>query len=184
MILGTEVKVGYVVQLVGDDATKGKFYTLTRVEGSDYDTGRTTGQAEFSTVAAGSTTGFKNIDRLEPDDNQIAWYHWYVKDGNEYQMKLKAGTIRFGPFAEPNVGYIDNEKSGPTDPNPLYGFWLFKDWYPSVQAQNLTPYTMTPKIWFEGLKFDMIQVIDPAEVARIKASGKYSIITLGGIENA
>ena len=181
MILGSEIKPGFYVTLTGDQAVEGKMYLVSNKEGSDYETGRTTGTVEFSTVASGSKTGFKNIDRLEPDKGQVTWYDWYVRDGAEYQMKLKAGTIRFGPQQEPNVGFIDNEKSGPTDPNEKYSFWLFEDWFPSIEANNKTPYTMTPKVFFEGFKFDVQQITDPAEVDRIKASGRYSILVLGGV---
>ena len=181
MILGSEIKPGFYVMLTGDSVVEGKVFYVKDKEGSDYETGRTTGTAEFSTVASGSSTSFKNIDRIEPDKGQVAWYSWYVRDGAEYQMKLKAGTIRFGPQQEPNVGFIDNEKSGPTDPNEKYSFWLFNDWFPSVQANNKTPYTMTPKVYFEGFKFDVQEIKDSGEVERIKASGRYSILVLGGV---
>ena len=184
MILGTEIRPGFNVMLTGDPSVENKMFLVKRKEGSDYETGRTTGAAEFSTVATTLTSGFKNVDRIEPDTSQIAWYQWYVRDGEEYQMKLKAGSIRFGPQQEPNVGFLDNEKSGPTDPNEKYSFWLFKDWFPSIQANNITPYTVTPKVYFEGFKFDIEEVKDLGEILRIKASGKYSIVTLGGVANS
>ncbi len=181
MTTGDDIKNGYVVQLIGDDAVDNKFFLVVHKEGSDYETGRTTGTAEFSTVATATKSNYKNIDRIEPDNNQIVWYNWYIRDGCEYQMKLKAGTIRFGPVKEPNVGIINNEKSGPTDPSDKYSFWLFKDWYPSIEANNITPYTLTPKIYFEGYKFDIKPITDQSEIIRIKNSGKFSIINLGGL---
>lgn len=184
MITGNDIKSGFYVELTGTKDLDGKMFLVKSKEGSDYETGRTTGSAEFSTVSTATKTGFKNIDRIEPDTNQIAWYEWYIEDGAEYQMKLKAGSIRFGPQAEPNVGYIDNLKSGPTDPNLKYSFWLYKDWFPSIEANNLTPYTMTPKIFFEGFKFDVEEVVDTAKIAQVKASGKYSVLVLGGVKNA
>lgn len=181
MLTGDDVKPGFIVMITGDPNKEGKFYRVKNKEGSEYKTNNTTGTAEFSSVATTLNSGFKNIDRLEPDTDQMAWYSWYVKDGGRYQMKLKAGTIRFGPEEEPNVGYIDNERSGPQEPNPRFSFWLIKDWYPSINHENRTLYTVTPEIFFEGWKFDL-ELVDDIRALQIRASGKFSIVVLGGVK--
>jgi len=183
MLKGEDIRPGFIVQVEGDKALKGKFYKIIRSEASQYTTGKTTGAKEFSTVATTLESDYKQIDRLEPSKTQLAYYDWYVKDGCIYQMKLKAGTIRFGPQQEPNVGFIDNELSGEVYPNSMFGIWLYNDWFPAINAQNVTPYTLTPQVFFIGWKFD-IEEVDAQEMVRIRQTGKYSIIILGGVNSS
>jgi len=183
--VGSELpKEGFAVSFSGDPSAEGKFFRVKRKEGFEYETGRTTGTAEFSTVASGSLTGFRDVKVLEPDERpqRAAYVEMGFKDGAEYTVKIKSGTIRYGPDGDKNAARLNNQKSPYFDPDPTFAFWLLgPDWFPSLEARNVTPFTITPIVFFKGFKFDLDEITDTGEIDRIKASGKFTIITLGGV---
>lgn len=178
-------KAGYYVTFIGDDRYLGKYYRVIAVEAFQYQTGNTSGTAEFSTVASGSTTGFKDIKAIQPGDTPLKFVYaeWGLKDGMEYQMKLQAGSIRLGPDNDLNVGIVTNEISPYYEPDPSFGMWLVDDWFPSIQAENVTPFTQTPQVWFKGLKFQIEEVTDQTKIQTIVQAQRYMVITLGGVGN-
>jgi hypothetical protein len=170
---------------IGDPINK--FYKITRREAFEFETGRED-TAIFSAVSSGSESGYKNIDILEPDETPRHLFQvlWGVKDTLvRYYLKLPTGTNRFGTDEKKDIGYINAERSPYYAPNPDYMFWLVNDWYPSINAVNESPVTITPKIWFRGMKYDIEEVKETKVLSMLK-SGQlpHRKITLGGIKTS
>jgi len=183
-----ELKSGHYVRISVFEG----FHRLGKEEPFDYETG-TSDTAEFSTVASGASSGYKNIAVLEPDDvpPHLFWALWGVKDGCKYKVKVPTGTDRLGVDEDKDVGFVTNEKSPYFDPNPDLGFWFVNNWYPAVEAMNPTPVTLTPKVWFRGRKWDIIPVTDPNVVEKLRNFDRgdlqrpylvFTNITVGGVE--
>ncbi len=179
-------KVGFIVQFTGDSVYEGKFFRIMQREPFEYVTGATTGTAEFSTVASGGNSGFKDITVLQSDKSHLraVFVEMGFRDGMSYQVKLKSGTIRYGPDGDKNSARLNAIKTPFFDPDGTFAFWIFgQDWFPSIQANNITPWATTPIIYFKGYKYEMIQVTDTNVIAQLQASGKFSVLTLGGVPN-
>lgn len=162
---------------VGDNvfipSLQNKYFTIKAVEPFNYATGEGS-STEFTSIATGAASGFKNIDILEPDDNprRLFQVRFGVKDGCTYFFKIPTGTNRWGVDVDKDVGYIDNEKSPYYAMNPNYEFWLIHDVYPSVNASNATGASVTPKVHFEGFKYDITEITKPSI---------FRTITIGGV---
>ena len=177
-------KVGFIVQFTGDSTYEGKYFQILQREPLEYTTDATTGTPEFSSVASGGTSGFKDIVVLESDKSHLraAYLEMGFTDGMQYQVKMKSGTIRFGPDGDKNAARLGTEDSPFMGTDPTYGFWIFgQDWFPSVQANNITPWTTTPIVNFKGFKYEMVQVTDSATINRTVGGGKFATLTLGGV---
>lgn len=176
------LKTGFFVKL-NTPETKNKFYEIAAREPFEFQTGDEQ-TAIFSSVASGAESGYKNIDELEPDDNPPHLFQvlWGVKDGCTYYLKLASGTDRLGIDKDLDVGYITNEKSPYCDPDPLYQFWLIDNWYPAINAKNGTTNSLTPKIYFKGMKYDIDEVKDVSKLQKLRANiTPYKPITIGGV---
>ena len=167
-------KLGFTIGFVGDPQWKDKFFKIENIEGFEYQTGNTSGTAEFSTVASGGLSGFKQIEVLDPDKNKAVYTSMGFKDGCLYEFKVKAGTIRFGPDGDKNAARLSAQKSPWWDPDPTFGFWMVENYFPAVQARNVTPFTITPSVYFKGFKYDLKPVPRPGD-------GKLSLYQLGGV---
>lgn len=184
-----EIKKGFYVHIAVEGLDK-DHYQIGDVEPFLYETG-TSDTAEFSaTVASGAESGFKNIPVLEPDDSppRLFWVEWGVKDGCRYQIKIPTGTDRLGLDEDKDVGFLTNEKSPYFDPDPRFGFWIVANFYPAINAKNYTPNTLTPKVWFQGKKYDIIKVTDQEVITKLKnyergisPSIPFTRITIGGV---
>ena len=175
---------GFIIQFTGDSAYQGKFFKIMQHEPLEYTTGATSGTPEFSTVASGNASGFKDISVLESDKSHLraAWFSMGFRDGCSYQIKMKSGTIRFGPDGDKNSARLSANKSPWCTPDTTYSAWIFgQDWFPSINANNITPWALTPAVFFRGFKYEMVQVSDPNDINRLLASGKFTIVTLGGV---
>jgi len=133
-----------------------KYFQVAAVEPFTYGTGESA-TAEFSSTTTGSNTGFVNVSVLEPDDRPRRLFQvWLgVRDGCTYFVKLPVGTDRWGVDEDKDVGFIDNDKAPYFAKNKLYEFWLVHDTYPAIKASNATGTTLTPKVYFEGLKYTL-----------------------------
>lgn len=187
-----ELKEGRYLRLVGGanppDFTN-KFWKVMAVEPVIYETG-TSDTAEFVAVATTASSGFRNIDVIEPDDSprHLYYFRWGVKDGCYYQIKIPTGSDRLGTDQDMDVARIDNTKSPYYAPNDDYGFFLMHDMYPAINAVNITPITLTPKVWFEGEKFAIDEVKDVTVIQKLNNSDvgvtpfiPYIRVTLGGL---
>jgi len=176
-----QLKVGYLVTFAGSWAeTKGlasKFYRILRKERLIYITGE--GDAtEFTAVATGAESGFKDIEALEPNTNQLYQVRPGVKDGLKYQAKL-TGTERYGPRLDTDMAYFTNQDSFWTAPSEDFEFFLVKDMFPTYNAVNATGYTITPKIYFHGWKWDLEEA---KEYSADRKPPEFTTITLGGLK--
>lgn len=183
-----ELREGWYIKILLDEY-KEKFFRVERKEPFTYETG-TSDTVEFTSISPGSETGFKNIDVLEPDDRprRLFYVKWGVKDGCEYYLKIPSGVNRFGTDQDKDVGFITNEKSPYYDMNPQYSFWLVHNFYPAVNARNVTATALTPKVWFEGMKYDIVEVSDSEIIEKLKNFEKgvspsipFRKITIGGV---
>jgi hypothetical protein len=152
-----------------------KWYKVLNPEPFNYRTGDGT-TAEYATVAAGANSGFVNIENLEPDKSPP--HLFYVVPGVEdtevrYFIKIPAGTNRLGTDVIQDAGFIDAFRSPYFNPNPQYAFWIVADFFPAIQANNNSNVTRTPRIWFEGYKYD-IQELDPKKEADAALIGRLS----------
>lgn len=176
------LKPGYYIQ-VGEPLNG--YYKVTRREPFDYETGEED-TAVFSAVAGGGESGYKNITLLEPDSKPLHLFQVLmgVKDTLfKYYVKLPTGTNIFGTDEDKDIGFIDGNKSPAYDPNPDFMFWLINDFYPAVNAKNGTPFSITPKVFFTGMKYDIQQITDSTLIRMIQ-QGKIPCrkIGLGGIK--
>lgn len=177
------LKEGFVVWI--DDPLK-KFYTISRREAFDYETGDEN-SAYFSTVASGSTSGFKGIEILEPDNKPPHLFQvlWGVADTGKikYYIKIPTGQNRIGVDEDKEIGFINADKSPHYDPNPMYQFYLINGWYPSIDCRNGSPVTITPKIWFRGMKYDIEELTNKTKLAALEnGAATFKKVILGGIK--
>lgn len=186
-----DIREGFYVRVL-TPALEFTFFRIGKSEPFTYET-NTSDTDEFSSVASGSESGYKNIDVLEPDDSPIHlfWTLWGVKGGCKYYIKIPTGTDRIGVDEDKDVGFLTNEKSPYYAPDPMYGFWLVSDYYPAINANNVTLFTLTPKIWFSGTKWDLEEVKDGGILEKLRNFQKgitpgipFTEITIGGIKYA
>jgi len=172
-----ELKAGFFFTLAGTVAESkglvGKYFQAVREEPFVYVTNEGD-DTEFSSVDTGGESGFKDIEALEPNTDQLYFVKPGVKDGCDYYLKLPSGSDRWGVNEDVDVGHIDNEVSPYCDPSDEYAFWLVKDMYPAFNADNATGKSLTPKVYFQGVKFNYEEVKAKPQ--------QFSVITLGGIK--
>ena len=182
-MLASPLKRGFFVT-IDVAGFAGSYYEITAVEGFTYVTGEET-TAYFSTVASGSESGFKNIEVLEPSDSppRLFYLVFGVKDLAKYYVKIPSGSDRFGTDEDKDIGYIDAQISPYFEPNEDFAFWLVQDYYPSINCKNVTPVTITPKIWFYGYKYDIQKVTSAETIAKLKSGIiPHTEVTLGGVK--
>lgn len=171
------LKEGYSIYI--DEPYNG-YYRIVRREPFDFVTGEEN-TAIFSTVASGAESGFRNIDTIEPDNDPLHLYQvvWGVADVGDikYYLKIPTGQNRLGVDDDKEIGFINGDKSPHYEPNPNYAFFLVHDWVPSINCVNGSAVTITPKIWFRGMKYD-IQKINEQTAGPIVRK-----IVFGGIKN-
>jgi len=131
-----------------------RFYEIETFEAFTYETTSATG--EFSSVATGAESGFKDMENLEPRGEPAELYQlrWGVQDGGDYYMKFPPGTERFGVHLKKDVGHIDAKINNYLAMNEDFEIWLIHNDYPSINCDNDTGYSLTPKVWFQGMKYN------------------------------
>jgi hypothetical protein len=98
---------------------------------------------------------------LEPDNNppRLFWVIWGVEDTEvQYKVAIPSGFARLGTDVDKQVGYVDAYRSPYYEPHPRYAFWLISNFFPAVNALNNSLYSRTPRVWFEGYKYDIDEV--------------------------
>jgi hypothetical protein len=178
------LKDGYYIripQLESDGV--GEWWVIAGSEYFNYATNDGTATV-YSAVANGAESGYKNITEMEPHDIPRRLYQVLmgVKDGCQYYVKIPTGANRFGVDEDKDVGYISNQNSYYLAKNEDMVFWLVKNYFPSVNASNGTGGSLTPKVYFEGFKYDIDKVTDPNVLGRLKAGQLPSTtVTIGGV---
>jgi len=178
------LKPGFIVYI---DDPLFKYYRILRREALDYETGEED-VAIFSAIASGAESGFKNIAVLEPDKDPFHLFQvlmGFIHSGDiKYYIKNPSGQNRLGVDDDKEIGFLNADKSPYYDPNPDYEMYLIADWYPAINCKNNSPVTITPKIYFKGMKYD-VEELDAATAEAVKA-GKipYRKIVFGGLKVA
>lgn len=176
-----ELKEGYLVTFVGawaeSKALLDKFFRILRKERLIYITGEGD-KTEFTAVATGAESGWKDIEALQPATNELYQLRPGVKDGCKYHEKL-TGKERHGPALDVDMAYFCNQDSLWADPSEEFEFFLVHEMYPSYNAVNATGSTVTPKIWFKGWRWDIEQA---TEFTKDRKPPEFATITLGGIK--
>jgi hypothetical protein len=180
---GGYLKEGWVVYI--DDPYNG-FYRIARREPFDFVTGEES-PAIFTPVLPGGQSAYQNVVTLEPDNDPLHLFQvrWGVQEsGNvKYYLKVPTGQNRFGVDVNKEIGYINADKSPWFDPDPLFQFWLVHDWIPAVNMRNGSPTTITPKIWFRGMKYDIEKITNAGTISQLRQSGVHKKIVFGGVKN-
>lgn len=177
------LKEGHIVWI---DAPLKRWFRIVRREPFDFVTGEED-TAIFTTVASGADSGYKNIEQLEPDNDPQHLYQvrWGVRDTGDikYYMKIPTGVNRFGIDDDKEIGFINADKSPFYDPNPDFEFYLIYQWYPSINCSNDSPVTITPKVWFRGMKYDIEEITDSNLTAALNADKiPHRRIHFGGVK--
>lgn len=161
---------------------KGKetFYQVKFREISEFET--TTDKGEFSEVANGANSGNIQIENLEPNDNQLFFCIPGIKDGCKYIIKLPSNIERWGVPKDTDIGRVDNQKSPYFKPNPRFGFWLPPEQYPAFVAYNDVGEAVTPKLYFEIIKYEIEKIVETDLLRRLEeGSVAYTQLEIGGI---
>lgn len=188
------LKEGYYVRI--DEGSIPVFYKVVAREPFQYDTGEEA-TAHFSAVATAGESGWINITTLEPDDRPRRLYQVRLgvaysdrNLGMSYFFKIPTGNNRFGVDVDKDIGFIDGLLSPFDAPTELFEFWLIHDYYPSINAKNNCSISLTPKVRFVGMKYDIPKVQELIEqgVETVDTLAKlrdgripYKIIILGGV---
>lgn len=180
------LKEGFYVHVVDIPQYKMDYYQVLATEPSFYRSGDGA-TAEFAAVSSGSTSGYKNFPLLEPEDKPLhfAEYLWGVKDGCKYKIKIPTGTDRYGLDQDKDVGFITNLISPWYDPDPITALFLVPNYYPAIDADNITPTSLTPRVWFKGKKYAVKQVVDQNIITAITLKRlPCREVTVGGVDTA
>lgn len=158
-----------------------EFYRITTHEPLIYDTAEDT---VYSAVADGGESTFKDIEKIEPRETPRELYQvrFGVEDGCDYYVKYPSGTERFGVNLKKDVGKISALDSHRLAMNEDYEMWLVHTDYPSINAKNNTGASVTPKVWFKGMKYNYEEVKDEKVLADLNAEKiPYKTIIRGGV---
>ena len=132
---------------------------------------------------------------MEPDNNpaRLFWIIWGVEDTEvQYKVAIPTGFSRLVTDVDKQVGFVDAYRSPFYEPHPRYAFWLISNFFPAVNAINNSNLARTPRVWFEGYKYDITEVpgqgkgTAPAPVGsllQLLMSGKVpsTRVVLGGV---
>lgn len=178
------LKIGFFIHIGKPLNT---FYQITAREPFDYETGEET-TAYFSAVSAGGESGFKNIELLEPDKTPLHLLQAYMGVTDtlmKVYVKIDTGTNRWGVDDDKDVGFVDGKRSPPFDMNPQFVLWLINDFFPAINVKNVSPVSLTPKIFFTGMKYDITEVKDPTLLGELN-TGKRPCrrIVIGGLQTS
>lgn len=177
------LKIGHVVHI---DEPVSKYFKVASREPFDFETGEED-TLLFSTVASGAESGFKEIENLEPDENPLHLFEvlWGVADVGDikYRIKYPSGVSRIGTDDDKDIGFINFDKSPHIDPDPCYKFYTYPDHFPAINCENGSAVTITPKIYFRGMKYQIDEIKDTETLNRIKAGAiPFRRIVLGGLK--
>lgn len=137
--------------------------------------------SEFSAVAAGSESSDVEIANLEPSENELYYIIPGIKDGLDYYLRIPAGTDRMGVTKDTDSGFINNVKSPYFLPNAQYSFFMAIKTKFTMRAVNDTPAAVTPKVYFEGMKYKIVEVTDEETLKKLdKGEIRHTPIQLGG----
>jgi len=153
------LKIGWFIFI--PDYERGSGYAIvTHKEPLVYET---TAFEFAAAVAAGANSGFIDIERLEPRGSPPELYDLLLgfDDGLNYFLKYPAGVDRYNPNKRSEVASLNAAMTHRYAMNDQYRLWLLNSDTISIRANNNTAYARTPRVYFEGMKYN----IEPLEKA-------------------
>ena len=129
---------------------------------------------EKDAIAAGATDIYEEETVLNPPTNQFYQVYKIMIDGNvQLYMKQPAATNRWGTQRSPAGGYLTDRTSGLLGGQKL-NMYMTMDNPPSIQLVNQTRVSVTPRIYYFGWRYSIVQIEKPPE-------GQYTPILVGGL---
>lgn len=171
-------KNGYYVKFRLSGSDNLRYWLVQEREGLKYDTDI---NGEFSVVAAGNSSGDITIDNLEPSENELYYIIPSFKDGCAYRFRIPSGNDRNGVAKDTTSGTLYNRDSPYFFPNPAWSFYVAIKTKFQINATNESNASLTPRVFFEGIKYRVIEVTDKEKLQEL-ISGKIpsTSIQLGG----
>lgn len=163
-----------------------KFYRIQSIEPFNFWFPETGAAVVFGAIAgSGGASGWIDVDDLEPADDRLFQARVGVEGGCDIYYKIE-GKDQWGVDENEDVGYLDVNISPWFEPNPHYEIWLPEDSKPSFNAVNNLPtgITITPRLYFEGMKYDLEEITEAKEsntLSKLKSREiSYRTIRVGG----
>lgn len=162
-------------RITGQD--KERYWQIQEREAFQFETGS---HSEFASLAAGATSSDIFIEFLEPNENEL--YHIIpgIQDGMDYYLRLTLGHDTWGVARDTDIGFINHRRTPYFLPNAQYGFFVALKTRFSVRVVNNSGTAGTPKVWFEGQKYRIVEVTDNSLIEELNRTGRYTKIQLGG----
>lgn len=147
------LKIGWFIFI--PDYERGSGYAIvTHKEPLIYET---TSDEFAAAVAAAANSGFVDIENLEPRQNPPELYDLLLgfDDGLDYFLKYPAGVDRFNPYKRSEAAYLNAAMTHRYAMNERFRIWMVYGDTISIRANNNTNYSRTPKVFFEGMKYNI-----------------------------
>lgn len=147
----------------------GQFWEIVGREPFWYETTAIT--AEFAALVTGTNSGFVQIANLQPRQQiqMLIYVLWAVSDGCTYFLQRPSGTSVMGVDRDQDAGYLDATRSHPAAFNEDYAFFIVTKDAIAIRANNDTGYTVTPKVFFTGMKYDIDPIVDAKLIKQLNA---------------
>ncbi|RLF61207.1 MAG: hypothetical protein DRN25_00900 [Thermoplasmata archaeon] len=111
-----------------------------------------------SALSAGATETYTEISDLDPPDGEIYQIYAILVRGNvKVYIKQPPAVDRFGTNRSPTGGYL-TDRISPVSSGKIINLWITKNNAPSVQIENPTNVTITPKLYWFGWKYKVEEV--------------------------
>lgn len=134
-----------------------KFYTITSVDDIFY-------TSTHDNISPGSIASYEEVSALNPPSDQLYWIGRIETDYNvKIYIKHPAATTRFGTSRAPQGGAIDSN-AFPILEGREVNIWIAEDYPPMVQIENPTTTVVSPKIYWIGKKFTVVEIKTPPSV--------------------
>lgn len=126
-----------------------------------------------SAVSAADTESYAEVSNLDPPTGQLYYFDGVEVDGNvKVRLKQPAATNRWGTNKSPEGGLITMIASGVSGARNI-DIWVAEDYPPNVQLENFTDVSITPTLFWNGLRFSVRKLPAKPEA--------YTPIKIGGI---
>lgn len=126
---------------------------------------------EHNAIASGAQQAFANINNLDPPVDQLYWIFGVEIDGNVVlQIKQPAATNRWGTNRSPQGGYLFDLTSPVSSPRKV-DIWIAEDYPPACRLVNDTNVSITPVLWWIGIRFAVQEINRPVSYTTVKIGG-------------
>jgi len=143
--------IGTIIR-IGED-----YFEITGREPYNYET-----TTEFAALLAGANSNYIQIPNMEPQKTIVRLMYILMgfDDGLTYRVQYQMGTERWGTDKDQGSGYLNAALSPRWAMNEDFAFWLMTNDIMAVRAENATQYPKTPKVYFQGFKYDITPIVE------------------------